>query len=277
MVDIGSFNQLKIVKVADFGAYLDGNERGEIPIQRRDLPNGADIGSCVSAFLYFGSDNKITATTIIPNVTVGECALLTVSDVNRAGAFLDWGLSKDLLVPFGEQKTPLKIGDSCFVYVFYDKNTDRIVASTKLNRHLSEQGFSFRTNQAVALQIAARTDLGYKAVIDNRSLGLIFEPDAYRNLKVGEFLHGSIKRIRDDGKIDLLISRSASDFDEDLGKQILAYLRKHGGVSNLDDKAPPETIYKEFKVSKKKYKYALGGLYKRRQVVLGANGVQLVH
>jgi predicted RNA-binding protein (virulence factor B family) len=277
MVDIGSFNQLKIIKLSYDGAYLDGNERGKIPIPLRDLPDGVVVGSYVTAFLYIGSDNKILATTVNPNATVGKCALLSVRDVNSAGAFLDWGLSKELFLPFGEQKTPLKVGDSCFVYVFYDKNTDRIVASSKLNRHLSEQNSSFKINQSVTLQIAARTELGYKAVIDYQSLGLIFEADAYRNLDVGELLDGSIKRIRDDGKIDLLISRSSAGFDEDLGNQILAYLRKHGGISALDDKASPESIYKEFKVSKKKYKHALGGLYKRRQVALGANGVQLVH
>jgi predicted RNA-binding protein (virulence factor B family) len=277
MVDIGSFNQLKIIKLSDDGAYLDGNGRGKIPILLRDLPDGVVVGSYVTAFLYIGSDNKISATTVNPNVTVGKCALLSVRGINSAGAFLDWGLSKELFLPFGEQKTPLKVGDSCFVYVFYDKNADRIVASSKLNRHLSEQNSSFKINQSVTLQIAARTDLGYKAVIDNHSLGLIFEADAYRNLDVGELLDGSIKRIRDDGKIDLLISRSSAGFDEDLGNQILAYLRKHGGISALDDKASPESIYKEFKVSKKKYKHALGGLYKRRQVALGANGVQLVH
>jgi predicted RNA-binding protein (virulence factor B family) len=277
MVDIGSFNQLKIIKLSYDGAYLDGNERGKIPIPLRDLPDGVVVGSYVTAFLYIGSDNKILATTVKPNATVGKCALLSVRDVNSAGAFLDWGLSKELFLPFGEQKTPLKVGDSCFVYVFYDKNTDRIVASSKLNRHLSEQNSSFKINQSVTLQIAARTELGYKAVIDYQSLGLIFEADAYRNLDVGELLDGSIKRIRDDGKIDLLISRSSAGFDEDLGNQILAYLRKHGGISALDDKASPESIYKEFKVSKKKYKHALGGLYKRRQVALGANGVQLVH
>ena len=277
MVDIGSFNQLKIIKLSDDGAYLDGNGRGTIPILLRDLPDGVVVGSYITAFLYIGSDNKISATTVNPNVTVGKCALLSVRGVNSAGAFLDWGLSKELFLPFGEQKTPLKVGDSCFVYVFYDKNTDRIVASSKLNRHLSEQNSSFKINQSVTLQIAARTELGYKAVIDYQSLGLIFEADAYRNLDVGELLDGSIKRIRDDGKIDLLISRSSAGFDEDLGNQILAYLRKHGGISALDDKASPESIYKEFKVSKKKYKHALGGLYKRRQVALGANGVQLVH
>ena len=277
MVDIGSFNQLKIINLSDDGAYLDGNGRGKIPILLRDLPEGVVVGSYVTAFLYIGSDNKISATTVNPNVTVGKCALLSVRGVNSAGAFLDWGLSKELFLPLGEQKTPLKVGDSCFVYVFYDKNADRIVASSKLNRHLSEQNSSFKINQTVTLQIAARTDLGYKAVIDNHSLGLIFEADAYRNLDVGELLDGSIKRIRDDGKIDLLISRTSLAFDRDLGNQILAYLRKHGGVSDLDDKASPQSIYKEFKVSKKKYKHALGGLYKRRQVALGANGVRLIH
>jgi predicted RNA-binding protein (virulence factor B family) len=277
MVDIGSFNLLKIIKLSDSGAYLDGIERGKIPILRRDLPGGVAVGSCVRAFVYIGPNNKISATTVNPIVTVGKCALLNVEDVNSAGAFLDWGLSKDLFLPCKEQQTPLKVGDSCFVYVFYDKNADRIVASSKLNRHLSEQNSSFKINQSVNLQIAARTDLGYKAVIDNHSLGLIFEADAYRNLEVGELLDGSIKRVRDDGKIDLLISRTSVGFDKDLGNQILAYLRKHGGVSNLDDKASPESIYKEFKVSKKKYKHALGGLYKRRQVALGANGVQLIH
>ena len=128
MVDIGSFNILKIIKLSDDVVYLDGNGRGEIPILLRDLPDGVVVGSYVTVFLYIGSDNKISATTVNPYVTSGKCALLSVRGVNNAGAFLDWGLSKELFLPFGEQKTPLKVGDSCFVYVFYDKNTDRIVA-----------------------------------------------------------------------------------------------------------------------------------------------------
>ena len=275
MVDIGSFNQLKIKKTAHFGAYLDGGHQGLIPISAVDLPIGVDAGSEISVFLYHNSDMQVVATTVRPAAQVGHCALLSVVEINSTGAFLEWGLPKHLLLPFNEQKPSLKVGQACFVYVFLDKYTNRIASSMKLSRHLLERNESFKVHQSVDLHIAARTDLGYKAVIDNHSLGLIFESDAYLKLRVGDYVKGSIKRIRADGRIDLYIASSKSEVDEELSGRILQHLRDHGGSSRLTDKSPPHEIYKEFKVSKNKFKNALGGLYKSRRVTLTQGSVKL--
>ena len=275
MVDIGSFNQLKIKKRAHFGAYLDGGQQGLIPISAVDIPVGVDVGSEISVFLYHNSDMQVVATTVCPAVQVGHCALLSVVEINSRGAFLEWGLPKHLLLPFNEQKTSLRIGQVCFVYVYLDKHTNRIVSSMKLNRHLLERNESLKVHQSVDLHIAAQTDLGYKAVIDKHSLGLIFESDAYLKLRVGDHVSGSVKRIRADGRIDLHISSSKSEVDEELSDRILQYLRDNGGSSRLTDKSPPNEIYKEFKVSKNKFKNALGGLYKSRRVTLTQGSVKL--
>ena len=188
---------------------------------------------------------------------VGQCELLKVIDINNAGAFMDWGLPKDLLVPYSEQHKPMEVGYSYVVYVFYDHDSDRIAASTRLQDHLAEESVWVKPKQAVNLLIAGRTDLGYKAVIDNRYLGLIFRGDAFRPLKIGERVAGFIKSIRPDGKIDLLISQATLHGDHALGEDIIRHLKTSGGVSLLTDKSDPDDIYRTFKVSKKKYKQAL--------------------
>ena len=220
-------------------------------------------------------DASGTVQNIQGNTSVGTAFLQNVVEINSTGAFLEWGLPKHLLLPFNEQKPSLKVGQACFVYVFLDKYTNRIVSSMKLSRHLLERNESFKVHQSVDLHIAARTDLGYKAVIDNHSLGLIFESDAYLKLRVGDYVKGSIKRIRADGRIDLYIASSKSEVDEELSGRILQHLRDHGGSSRLTDKSPPHEIYKEFKVSKNKFKNALGGLYKSRRVTLTQGSVKL--
>ena len=276
MVEVGRFNKLEVVKEVDFGVYLDGEDAGTILLPNRYVPKGCEIGDWLDVFLYFDSDDLLIATTETPRVEVGRCEMLKVVDINNAGAFMDWGLPKDLLVPYSEQQKPMQVGYSYVVYVFHDEQSDRIAASTRLQDHLEEESPWLKPRQQVDLLIAGRTELGYKAVIDNRCLGLIFRDDAFRPLKIGERLPGFIKGIRKDGKIDLLISQATLQGGQDLGEEILQYLRDSGGQSKLTDKSPPEDIYAQFKVSKKKYKQALGSLYKNRRVLLEPGLVVLV-
>jgi predicted RNA-binding protein (virulence factor B family) len=275
-IEIGKFNNLQVVKIADHGVYVDGGEEGTILLPNRYVPEGLGIDDWVDVFLYFDSDDLLIATTETPKALVGNVELLKVIDTNRVGAFLDWGLPKDLLVPFSEQQHPMKKGESYVVYVFHDHQTDRILASSKLNRYFDEEPQGLEEKQAVNLQITDKTELGYKAIIDNQSLGLIFHADAFRPLVMGERLPGFIKSIRDDGKIDLIISQRSSASNSALEDQILAHLKASGGESNLTDKSNPDLIYRQFKVSKKKYKNALGALYKRRIITISREKIALV-
>ena len=276
MAQVGRFNKLEVVKEVDFGVYLDGGELGTILLPQRYMPEDCELGDWVDVFLYFDSEDLLIATTETPRVEVGRCEMLKVIDINNAGAFMDWGLPKDLLVPYSEQLKPMEVGYSYVVYVFHDQDSDRIAASTRLQDYLAEESVWVKPRQAVDLLITGRTDLGYKAVINDQYLGLIFRDDAFRPLKVGERLPGFIKGIRADGKIDLVISQGTLQGDHDLGEQIIESLRASGGVSTLTDKSAPDEIYRSFKVSKKKYKQALGSLYRSKRILLSAEKIQLV-
>ena len=275
-VEIGKFNNLQVVKIADHGVYVDGGEEGTILLPNRYVPEGTDIDDLIEVFLYFDSDDLLIATTETPKAMVNSVELLKVIDTNRVGAFLDWGLPKDLLVPFSEQQHPMKEGESYMVYVFHDHETDRILASSKLNLYFEEEPEGLKGRQAVDLQISDKTDLGYKALINNQYLGLIFHGDAFRPLAIGERLPGYIKSIREDGKVDLLISQHSCEGDDSLEGQIITHLNASGGESNLTDKSDPDLIYRQFKVSKKKYKNALGALYRRKLIVITREKISLV-
>ncbi len=276
MAQVGRFNKLEVVKEVDFGVYLDGGELGTILLPQRYMPEDCELGDWVDVFLYFDSEDLLIATTEKPRVEVGRCEMLKVIDINNAGAFMDWGLPKDLLVPYSEQLKPMEVGYSYVVYVFHDQDSDRIAASTRLQDYLAEESVWVKPRQAVDLLIAGRTDLGYKAVINDQYLGLIFRDDAFRPLKVGERLPGFVKGIRSDGKIDLVISQGTLQGDHDLGEKIIENLRASGGVSTLTDKSDPDEIYRAFKVSKKKYKQALGSLYRSKRILLSPEKIQLV-
>jgi uncharacterized protein len=276
MIQIGKINRLKVSKQVDFGVFLDGGERGNILLPRRYVPADTRIGDEVDVFIYFDSNDDIIATTLQPKVKVGECALLKVKEVNNVGAFLDWGLPKDLLVPYSEQQRPMEAGKSYVVTVFTD-NTGRITASSKLNRYLEERSYGFKTNQKVDLLIWGHTDMGYKAVVNNTHLGLIFRDDAFKTLRIGERVTGYIKAIRNDSKIDLSLQLPAGNLQarDSLEAQILAYLQANNGVGTLTDKSSPEAIHQQFNVSKGNYKSALGRLYKQRKIVIEKDRITL--
>jgi len=276
MIYIGRKNRLRVLKAVDFGVYLDGGEVGEILLPWREVPDDCRPGDWLHVFVYNDSEDRPIATRQTPLAMVGEAAYLKVRQQTDVGAFMDWGLSKDLLVPFSEQARPMTPGRSYVVYLFLDAQTNRIAASTKLSRHLSEDGGGFQPGEKVKLMIASRTALGYKAVINNTHLGLIFKTDVFQPLRFGQQLKGFIKTIRDDGKIDLTLQPTADAVRDQLEGKILEYLRRHRGISRITDRSPPEMIYKTFGTSKANFKRALGRLYKKRRVLIERHQVSLV-
>ncbi len=276
MVEIGKINYLQVVKSLDHGIYLDGEDLGEILMPSRYVPENCEVGDFLEVFIYLDSADLLLATTEKPFVMVGECAYLKVVDVNQAGAFMDWGLPKDLLVPYGEQISPLKIGQSYTVLAYLDENTNRIAATQKLDTRLSEEAQYFKPGQAVDLLIFGKTELGYKAVINNTHIGLIYRNEVFQTLTHGEKLKGFIKAIREDRKIDLCLQLPGKDAREDLKTRILNHLKKNDGESTLTDKSSPEDIYQCFAVSKKNYKKAIGTLYKKRLIRIEEDKITLI-
>ncbi len=282
MIEIGKTHSLEVIKHVDFGVYLgvslDLGDLDEILLPERYLPEDLakwDIGQFLTVFIYLDSEDRPIATTEIPYAEVGDCALLTVVEKSEFGAFLDWGLSKDLLVPFKEQRIPMEVGRSYVVYLYLDK-TDRIAASSLLSRHLSEQNDGdFTARQEVSLLVASRSDLGYKAVIDGSHLGLIHTNEVVRPIKVGDKFKGYIGEPRTDGRINLTLQKPALEMRGELAEIIIAFLQDNGGRSDLTDKSPPEAINAVFHVSKSNYKKALGKLYKEKRIVIEPSGIKL--
>lgn len=275
MTKIGKMNHLQVVKLVDFGVYLDAEEFSTVLLPKRYAPEGCAVGDWLDVFIYLDSEDDLIATTLTPKAMLGECAYLKVTDVNDAGAFLDWGLPKDLLVPYNEQHKPMEVNKSYVVTLQLDAGTDRLFASSKLNRYLEETSHGFKPQQAVDLLICGRSDMGYKAVVNHTHLGLIFRDDAFKPLKYGQRLQGYIKELRADKKLDLSLQLPAGAARQDLGEQIIAHLQANGGTSTLTDKAAPDDIYHHFNVSKKNYKKALGALFKQKRIVIGKDEIKL--
>ena len=276
MVEIGKINNLQVLKNLEHGIYLDGEHLGEILMPSRYVPENCEVGDSLEVFIYLDSADLLIATTEEPYAMVGECTYLKVVDVNQAGAFLDWGLPKDLLVPYSEQISPMEVGKSYTVLVFLDKNTDRIAATQRLDTYLSEEAQYFKPEQAVDLLIFGKTDLGYKAVINNTHIGLIYKNEVFQPLTHGEKLKGYIKIIRPDRKIDLCLQLPGKDALDDLSSRIIDHLKNNDGVSTLTDKSSPEDIYENFGVSKKNYKKAIGKLYKKRLIRIEKDKITLL-
>lgn len=276
MFDIGRGALLQVVKEVEFGLYLDADNFGEVLLPKRYVPPGVKPGDMIDVFLYRDSEDIVIATTEKPLVQVGECAHLKCADVNDYGAFLDWGLSKDLFVPFKEQRVPMEPGRSYTVCVFED-NTGRICASSKLSLYLGEKNESmFTANESVQLMIASRSPLGYKAIINGAYLGLIHNNDVLVDLKPGQKIAGYIKKIRPDDSIDLTLQLQGEAMKSDLNEQILTDLEKSGGSSTLTDKSPPDEIFQWYQVSKANYKKAIGQLYKEKKIMIEDGRIILI-
>lgn len=275
-IELGKFNRLKVVKSVDFGMYLDGGEEGEILLPARYVPEGCEIGDELNVFLYLDNEERLVATTLTPLVQVGEFAYLEVAWVNQYGAFLNWGLMKDLFVPFREQKMKMQVGKKYVIHAHLDDESYRIVASAKVDCYLSKEKAPYASGQEVDVLIWQKTDLGFKAIINNEYSGLIYESEVFQPLHTGMRLKAYVKQVREDGKIDLMIQRPGMGKVEDFSKILLDYIREQGGFTPMNDKSPADEIYALFGVSKKTFKKAVGDLYKKRLIVLEKDGMRML-
>lgn len=276
MPALGRTTRLQIIKEVDFGVYLDGEECGEILLPGQYVPHDFQIEDWIDVFIYLDSEDRIVATTEIPYAQVGECAYLKVVDLNDIGAFLDWGLAKDLLVPFREQRRTMQLNRSYVVFL-YEDNSGRICGSSKLDHYLKEKAEGhFAPNQAVDLLIVNKTDLGYKVVIDQTHVGLLHAGDALATLKAGQKIAGYIKKIRHDDNIDVMMQQTGEELRHSLTHQILTDLEMSGGTSYLTDKSSGKDIFDHYQVSKSNYKKAIGQLYKEKHILIENDKITLI-
>lgn len=275
MVAIGKYNKLKVVKRVDFGLYLDGEEHGEILLPLRYVPENAEVDSFIDVFIYLDSEDRIIATTIKPYAQVDEVAYLKVASVNSIGAFLDWGLMKDLLVPFREQQKTMEVGKYYLVFVYLDSDSKRIVASAKLDKFLDNVPPPYKEGEEVDLIIAHQTDIGYNAVINHMHWGMIYSNEVFHPLAKGLRIKGYIKKVREDDKIDLSIQKPGYQRIEGVSALLLKKLEENNGFLKITDKTNPEYIHMKLGISKKAFKMAVGALYKARLIKIEEDGIRL--
>lgn len=276
MAQIGKFNTLEVVSKTDFGIYLDGENLDTVLLPKKQVPKDTEIGDWLTVFIYLDSEDRLIATLDKPFVEVGQCALLTVKELTSFGAFMDWGLPKDLLVPFGEQRKPMQAGEKHVVYLFVDDHTQRITGSAKLSNFLREETNNHQTGDRVSLMVVNRTNIGYKVIVDDLYMGVIHNADVLQPLRPGQQLQGYVKLVREDRKMDLAIQLQGQEARDDIGSRILQALEENGGMLNLSDKSSPEAIYKAFQVSKGNFKKAIGGLLKQNKIRIEPQRIYLL-
>ena len=276
MIQLGKVNRLQIVKFVDFGLYLDGGEGVEILLPRRYVTDEMKEGDEIDVFVYADSEDRLVATTETPKAMVGEFAFLQVAAVNNVGAFMDWGLMKDLLVPFREQKVRMEKGRYYVVYIYVDDNSKRIVASAKLDKFLDNKIPQYEPNDEVEIIVTKKTDLGYKVIVDNLFWGMIYHNEIFKDINIGEVHRAYVKNIRDDQKIDVILtSNKGKDRVDTVADEILDFLKINNGFMKFNDSSSPEEIKKQFKCSKKDFKKSIGLLFKKGIVTINDDGVKL--
>ncbi|SMO72867.1 hypothetical protein SAMN06265379_10618 [Saccharicrinis carchari] len=277
MAEIGKYNVLKVVKDLDFGLYLDGGEElGEILIPRRYVPVNCTVGNELEVFIYLDSEDRLIATTEMPEATVGEFAFLEAVSVSKVGAFLNWGLPKDLLVPFREQKMDIEKGKKYVVYIYLDDESRRIAGSTKIEKFLDNLPPNYHVGQQVDLMVFNQSELGYKAIVNGMHTGIIYDNEVFRNLKKGEKIKGYIKKVREDDKIDLVLEKPGYGKVDGIAQALLERLKKANGFIDITDKSPADEIARRLGISKKNFKKAVGALYKQKIITIEAGGIRLL-
>lgn len=272
---LGKYNQLEVVKFVDFGLYLNGGDDGEILLPKRYIPEDTKEGDLLNVFLYLDNEERLVATTQTPLIQVGEFGYLEVSWVNQYGAFLNWGLMKDLFVPFREQKMRMVQGKSYIVYCYQDEESFRLMASAKVDKFLSKERPPYEAGEQVNILIWQKTELGFKAIVENKYAALLYDSEIFQPLHTGMQLKAFVKQVREDGKIDLILQKAGPRKVDDFAETLLKYIREHNGFTSFNDKSDAEEIYQTFGVSKKTFKKAVGELYKMRLIILQPDGISL--
>ncbi len=275
MVNIGEYNELEVVKQLEFGIYLRVDDV-EILMPTKWVPEGTRIGDMLNVFIYRDSDDRLIATTMVPFATANTFAFLEVKDTNATGAFLDWGMQKDLLVPFREQPVKMEPGMSYVVFVYVDEKSNRLVASARLNKYIEGNDIKVMEGDMVDLLIYSETPLGFNAIVNNMYSGLIYKNEIYETIRIGDRVKGFVNRIREDNKIDLRLQKSGFELVDDVKWRILKMMKDEKGFLSLSDNSSPEEIKAKLAISKKAFKKAIGALYKERLIKLTDKGVVLV-
>ncbi len=275
MIRIGGTYELDVLKTVNFGFYLDAKDLGEVLLPKKHAPHDLSPGDSIEVFLYLDSENRPIATTQKPKAQVGEFAYLRAVATADVGAFLDWGLDKDVLLPFAEQHRPIQVGHSYLVYLYLDKIDSRITASSKIDKFLDdEKPHNFHPQQVVNLIIGNSTDLGYKAIVNHSHWGVLYKNEVYQRLSFGQTKKGYIKRVRPDGKIDLSLQGGRETRNKE-ANIIVNHLKKHDGFAAVHDKSDPELISDLLGMSKGAFKKAIGGLYKQKVIDITKDGIHL--
>lgn len=274
-IELGKFNNLEILRVVDFGIYLDGKDSGEILLPSKYVPSKFEIGDIIKVFVYLDSSERLIATTEQPFAQVGDFAYLEVSWTNQYGAFLSWGILKDLFVPFSEQNYKMQKGEHYLVYIYVDKETYRIVASAKINKFISKEKSPFNFGDQVNALVWKETDLGIKVIVENKYSGLLYKKEIFKKLNPGEKIKAYVKQVRDDGKIDLIFQKPGYEYSEAFSKTLFNYIQENNGFIKFTDKSNAADIYNNFGVSKKTFKKAIGALYKERLITIENDGIRI--
>lgn len=275
MIKVGEYNTLKVIRKAGPGLYLEDGGEG-ILLPNRFVPVGAKTGDELTVFVYHDSDNRLIATTLTPKAVVGDIAVMKVISVSDHGAFLDWGLMKDLLVPKSQQLTYMRLGGEYLVKLYIDKQTGRVAATEKIDGFLSNEDLTVKEMDEVDLMVYRSSDLGYVVIINDRHIGLLYDNEVFQDLNPGDKLKGFIRKIREDGKIDVVAGKRGYERVEDETAKILRLLKENGGYLPLHDKSDPGEIYEALGMSKKTFKMTTGALYKQRKIELTKTGIKLV-
>jgi predicted RNA-binding protein (virulence factor B family) len=276
MVKIGKYNTLSVVKYVDFGVYLDGGDGLEILLPTRYVPDKLNVGDDIEVFIYKDSEDRIIATTEHPYAQVGEFAYLQVNQVNQAGAFLDWGLPKDLLVPYSQQRSKMRQDGIYLVYVYLDDATKRIVATAKIEKYLDNVLPEYKQGEKVNCLVFEHTDIGYKVIVNNMHRGMIYHNEIFQPIEVEQQVVGYVKAIREDGKLDITLSDKAAVRIDGLSGRILNAIKSNRGKLNLNDKSSPDEIKALFSCSKKDFKKAIGHLYKEHLINILPDSIVMV-
>ena len=274
MAELGKYNRLTINRLVDFGAYVDGGELGEILVPQKYLPEDIEEDDEIDVFVHLDSEERYVATTEEVKAQVGECALMEITATSAHGAFADWGLVKNLFIPFREQRYKLFEGDNAIIYVYVDEITNRLAGTTKIENYIKYDSSDFREKERVKVLIYRKTPAGYLAIIENKCLGMIYSNQVFRKLQIGDTVSAFIKKIRDDNKVDLTLQEEGYGKVRDFSDELYNFLLEHGETS-LNDKSSPEDIKRQFGVSKKVFKQAVGKLYKQKKIVLGKGKISL--
>lgn len=277
MIEIGKYNHLKILRETSVGLYL-GDESGEdVLLPNKYIPENFELDAMIAVFVYPDNEGRKVATTLIPKFTLNEFALLKVSAVNEVGAFLDWGLDKELLVPFKEQRQKMEEERWYIVYLLVDEKTDRLIASNKIEKYLNNESLTVAKEDKVELLVMQKTELGFSVIVNDLHKGLIFENEIFQELNIGDRLSGFVKNIRDDNKIDISLQAIGyKNFNDSNAEMIFMALAENNGYLAITDKSSPDEIYSLFGISKKAFKRSIGALYKQRKIKIEGQGIRLI-